>query len=202
MTKKYILSSLNIYLLIISTIIYIIGLYTIGIYSTSQTILYTIISIILIIISFLCYINKLSLIYNGGVLITLLLNIVFFYNINNLNENYEYITNIVTKKYSYETYNVYVRKKNTKYSEIESLSNKKIGALNNNSQNTCLYIENLINIECISYDSIENIEKAINEGEIQSFILEEKAYKKLNNNLDIKKQTRPIYQTKIKDTNS
>lgn len=201
MTKKYILGSLNIYLYIILNIIYIIGIFLIDIFQPTEKIL--IISLFLVIssLSYICYINKKNIIYNSGILLTIIFNIITLYNINELNHNYDYLNNIITKEYSYKTYNVYVQKKNTKYSNIESLNTKKIGTLNSNSSNICLYITNTINIECISYNTLEDIEKAIQEGEIQSFIIEERIYNNLEDNRDIKKETRSIYQTKIKDTN-
>ena len=65
----------------------------------------------------------------------MIFNITTLYNIDILNNNYDYISNIVTNEYLYKTYNVYVQKKNTKYNNIETLNNKKIGTLNSNSNN-------------------------------------------------------------------
>lgn len=201
MTKKYILGSLNIYLYIILNIIHIIGIYLIDIYSPIEKLFIICISLIISILSYICYTSKKNIIYNSGIILTIIFNITTLYNIDILNNNYDYISNIVTNEYSYKTYNVYVQKKNTKYNNIETLNNKKIGTLNSNSNNICLYITNTINIDCIKYNTLEDIEKAIQEGEIQSFIIEERIYNKIDDNKDIKKQTRSIYQTKIKDTN-
>lgn len=201
MTKKYILGSLNIYLFIILTIIHIIGIFTIDIYNQTTKIFIIILSITVCLISYICYINKKNIIYNSGILLTIILNITTLYNINILNNNYDYLNNIITNEYSYKTYNVYVQKKNTTYNEIEKLTNKKIGTLKSNSDNICLFITQTINIECIKYNNLTELEEAIQTGEIQSFILEERIYNNIDNNLEIKKQTRSIYETKIKDTN-
>lgn len=201
MTKKYILGSLNIYLFIILNIIHIIGIYIVDIYTPIEKILIIGLFIILSIIFYLLYISKKNILYNGGIILTIIFNIITLYNIDILNNNYDYINNIVTNEYSYKTYNIYVQKKNTKYNSIETLENKKIGTLNSNSNNICLYITNKINIECIKYDSLDKIEEAIQNGEIQSFIIEERIYNKIEDTKDIKKQTRSIYTTKIKDTN-
>ena len=126
MIKKYILASLNIYLLIITSLIYIIGLITINIYPTSINYIVTISLAIATTITLICYLNKKKSIYNLGVILTFIFNTITIYNIIELNTNYEYLNNIVTNKYEYKKYDVYVQKKNTKYNEIEKLNNKKI----------------------------------------------------------------------------
>ncbi len=199
MLKKYILGSINLYTLIISIILYIIALLTIKMYSTSLSILIIISSIVSLIISLYCYISKNILIYNIGTIITLLLNTIFIFNIITLNSNYDYLSNIFTNKYNYDTYSIYVKKKNTSFNNIEKLNYKKIGTLNNNSENICAFIKKEVNAECISYTSISSISKALENGEIQSFIITESAYNNLNTREKIKNETRSIYSTKIKN---
>lgn len=201
MIKKYILASLNIYLLIITSLIYILGLITINIYPTSTNYIVTILLAIATTVTLVCYLNKKKSIYNLGIILTFIFNTITIYNIIELNTNYEYLNNIVTNKYEYKTYDVYVQKKNTKYNEIEKLSNKKIGMLKDNSTNICLLLNKKIEIECKYYDNLEELQNAIQNGEIQSFILSDNQKSKLQkSNLDIKNQTRIIYSTKIKDT--
>ena len=73
--------------------------------------------------------------------------------------------------------------------------------LKDNSTNICLLLKKKIEIECKYYDNLEELENAIQNGEIQSFILSDnQKYKLQKSDLDIKNQTRIIYSTKIKDT--
>lgn len=201
MIKKYILASLNIYVLIITSLIYIVGLITINLYPTKTNIIISIILAILTTITISCYLNKNIKIYNIGIITTFIFNAITLFNIYDLNIKYEYINNIATNEYKYIEYDVYVLKKNTKYDKINKLENKNIGMLNDNSKNVCELINKETNIKCNKYDSLEKIAEAIDQGEIQSFILSKEDIKKLNNsNLDIKKQIRSIHTTKIKDT--
>jgi hypothetical protein len=202
MIKKYILASLSIHILIITSIIYIIGLITINIYPTSTNFIITIILSILTTLTIICYLNKSNKVYNIGIILTLLFNAITINNIIELNNKYEYINNIATNKYEYKRYEVFVLKKNTSYNELIKLNNKKIGMLYKNNNNVCRLLNQTTKIECIKYSSITEIEKAINNGEIQSFILSKDDIKILKeSNLELKKQTRVIYNTKIKDIN-
>lgn len=199
MVKKYILASINIYTLIITSLIYIIGLITINLYPTNINFLITLLLSILTTITIICYLNKNNKIYNIGIIMTILFNVITIYNINDLNTKYEYINNIATNEYLYNTYDVYVLKKNTTYNKIEKLDNKNIGMLKNNSNNICTLLNEEIKINCHSYNSLDEISEAIKSGEIQSFILSQNDIKALNKN-EIKKEVRIIHSTKIKDT--
>ncbi|MGN1371492.1 MAG: hypothetical protein ACI4XM_04390 [Candidatus Coprovivens sp.] len=201
MIKKYTLESLNIYILILSSIIYIIGLFTIDLFPKTTKALIIVGILTMIIISLYCYLNKKNTIYNIGIFLTLLLNVVIIYNIINLNNRYDYITNVITKKYEYKEYDIYVLKKNPKYNELEKLNNKTIGILNENNENFCNQINNDIEIKCLYYSSLDEIEESIKTGIIQSFALSKEEQLILNqSSLDIKKQSRIIKTIKIKDS--
>ena len=139
-------------------------------------------------------------IFSRGVyFLTIILNIVSIYNIYNLNNEYNYIENIINKEYKYVTYNLYVQKKNTTYNELEKLSGKKTGLLTNKN-NITYHLNQKTNIECIKYKNIEDLANAINNGEIQSFILIESEYELLKKYTDLSSKTRIIYTNKIIDT--
>ena len=198
MTKKYILASLNIIIFIIFLILLSIGLWQIKIFSNIKTILIIIGLIITLAISIYLYFNKKIKLYNIGIFITFLLNIILLYNIIDLNYKYNYLSNTINQKYQYLEYNIYVQKKNVIYSNIKKLNNKKIGTLNNN-KNISQYLNKIINIECIEYNAIEELTYAIENGEIQSFIINEEEYNNIPEDNSIKDKVRIIYTTKIKN---
>ena len=177
MVKKYILSSISIMTLIYLQLILIFGISYIELLPKNKIILISVTSIVLVLISLKLYFGKTAKIYNIGVILTILLNIITINYIHNLNTEYNYIENIITNDYKYVNYNIYVQKKNTIYSDINKLSGKKIGVLTN-KENISIHLNNKTNIECIKYKSIEEINTAISKGEIQSFIIsdQEKKY--------------------------
>lgn len=198
MTKKYILASLNIIIFIIFLILLSIGLWQIKIFSNIKTILIIIGLIITLAISIYLYFNKKIKLYNIGIFITFLLNIILLYNIVDLNYKYNYLSNTTNQKYQYLEYNIYVQKKNVIYSNIKKLNNKKIGTLDNN-KNISQYLNKIINIECIEYNTIEELTYAIENGEIQSFIINEEEYNNIPEDNSIKDKVRIIFNTKIKN---
>lgn len=198
MTKKYILASLNIIIFIIFLILLSIGLWQIKIFSNIKTILIIIGLIITLAISIYLYFNKKIKLYNIGIFITFLLNIILLYNIIDLNYKYNYLSNTINQKYQYLEYNIYVQKKNVIYSNIKKLNNKKIGTLDNN-KNISQYLNKIINIECIEYNTIEELTYAIENGEIQSFIINEEEYNNIPEDNSIKDKVRIIFNTKIKN---
>lgn len=198
MTKKYILASLNIIIFIIFLILLSIGLWQVKIFSNIKTILIIIGLIITLAISIYLYFNKKIKLYNIGIFITFLLNIILLYNIIDLNYKYNYLSNTINQKYQYLEYNIYVQKKNVIYSDIKKLNNKKIGTLNNN-KNISQYLNKIINIECIEYNTIEELTYAIENGEIQSFIINEEEYNNIPEDNSIKDKVRIIFNTKIKN---
>ena len=127
MVKKYTLAAILINFFVISFILLFIGLVTIRNLNTL-----TIISIFILFIGILLFIIKSYLstnnfVYNIGIFVTLLTSIIMIYNIVYLNNKYSYIENIYSNKYTYETYNIYVRKSNTVYNNvIKSLSKARI----------------------------------------------------------------------------
>lgn len=201
MIKKYILASINIYALIFNSIIYLIGLMTIKIYPTYQNCIILCLLALFTVISLLCYLNSNNKLYNLGIIVTIILNVTVLYNINDLNNKYDYIDNVTTNKYIYKDCNIYVQKKNPKYNNLNSLSSKSIGMLTYNSENICTHLNKTTTINCNTYETLQEIENALQAGEIQSFILTEEEQKALSNSqLEIKSQTRVIEKIKIKDS--
>lgn len=199
MTKKYILSSISIMSFIYLQILLLLGLSLINLLSFPFIILISLTTIIMTILILKLYFSKKVKIYNLGVILTLILNIISIYNIYNLNNEYKYIENIINKEYKYVTYNVYVQKKNTVYNELEKLSGKKIGLLTNKN-NINYHLNQKTNIECIKYKTVEELANAIDNGEIQSFILSENEYQLLEKYTNLTNKTRIIYTNKIIDT--
>lgn len=195
MDKKYILSSLGICLLML------LGIFSIFLYEELD--LYTnflfIICIVLFAVICFCILSFFSrkiYIFNMGIFVMFLCNVILIYNIWDIENKYSYISNIVTKKYSYETYEVYVQKKNAGYSNISKLSNRRIGLLKDNEEYVISYMRKVVDINFIVYDSIEEMEEAISQGEIQCFILPNGYLD--NSDLEITSRVKPIYQSKIK----
>ena len=69
-----------------------------------------------------------------------------------------------------------------------------------NKNNITKHLNQKTNIECIKYQTIEQLAAAINNGEIQSFILNENEYQLLEKYTDLTSKTRIIYTNKIIDT--
>ena len=116
-----------------------------------------------------------------------------------LNSEYKYIENMLNNEYKYITYNIYVQKKNTSYNELDKLSGKKIGLLTN-QENIKYHLDQKINIEYIKYKTVEELEKGIESGEIQSFILSDNEKQLLKKYTNLENKTRIIYSNKIIDT--
>lgn len=199
MIKKYILSSISIMLFIYTQILILIGLSFIDLLSIPYIVITCLITIISTIIVLKLYFSKKAKYYNIGVIITIIFNIISLSNLHNLNKEYKYIENMLNNEYKYVTYNLYVQKKNTSYNEIDKLSGKKIGLLTN-KDNINYHLNQKTNIECIKYKTIEDLEEAINNGEIQSFILSESENNLLEQYTSLKNKTRIIYTNKIIDT--
>ena len=89
--------------------------------------------------------------------------------------------------------------KNTKYSNLTKLNGKKIGMLEENSQNIILYLDKISNIEYKTYQTSDELISAFTNGEIQSIIINTEEYKNLNNNDNIKSKIVSIYTNKIKE---
>ena len=181
MTKKYLLESINIIVLIINIILYTIALTTLNIYSSNKTITHITSLILLIIILYKLYFAKRVSLYNIGVFLCFITNTILIINIINLNNDYQYLNNIINKQYTYEKYNIYVSKKNPYYSDITKLSNKNIGILNENYTNTIEYLNKKVTINYKEYKNINELEQAFISNEIQSFILSENKFQEIPN---------------------
>ena len=196
MAKKYTLAAILINIFTICFFLLLIGLIN------TQNI--NIIYIILIIISFIVtlfliiksYLSIKNSIYNIGIFYTILSIIILIYNISELNNKYSYIENIFKNEYTYPTYNIYVRKKNTMYNDISKLNGKKIGLLNENEEYVKEYLDQIGNINYSEYNTVDELVYAINNGEIQSFIISNDLNNYKKN--DIKEKMRVIYSNKIK----
>ena len=195
MTKKYILGALNICIFMALIVLTIIGTTSIGLISKTNNMLLISALAIAAIILLSLYFSKNHKKYNVGVFITLILNIVFVFNLVEMNKEYSFIENIVHKNYNYVTYNLYVKKSNTIYNNIYKLENKKIGLLNINQDNIENQINKKINVEYKIYENVESLQEGIQSGEIQAFIIDS-SYDK--NDLKISNKIRIIYSSKIK----
>lgn len=199
MKTKYILGSLSITLSLILNIILILILSYLKITKTIYIATLIILTIIVTTILIKLYLNKKQIKYNIGIFLSIFLCIISIYTLYEIEEKYDYLKVITNKNLTYENYNIYVLKKNTIYNNLAKLENKKIGLLEENNQNIKEYLEDKVNIEYIIYSNFQEISIAIQNGEIQSFILNEKEYNKLSKeDKEIFTKTRIIYNSKIK----
>lgn len=202
MTKKYILASISINLTIILSLLLIIGVIKVELLSKIKVIFTLLFLTLLVIFSIISYLSQNKNIYNIGIFVNLIINIILIYNVVNLNIKYDYILNFFNNEYKYVTYNVYVQKRTPIYNKIDKLENQKIGMLSQNQDNIKNYLDKVISIEYISYQNTEEIANAIDNGEIQCFILKDEDFQKIDNDkTNIKNRVRKIYVSKIKDTN-
>lgn len=199
MINKYILSSLNIMIFIYLQILLLIGISFIDLLSLDKIIIIALLTITSTIIMLKMYFSKKTIYYNIGVIVTILFNIISFNTVHKLNSEYKYIENMLNNEYKYITYNIYVQKKNTSYNELDKLSGKKIGLLTN-QENIKYHLDQKINIEYIKYKTVEELEKGIESGEIQSFILSDNEKQLLKKYTNLENKTRIIYSNKIIDT--
>lgn len=197
MNKKYILGSINILLTIILYMIFILPTIKLNIISRLNTIIITIIFVIILLINIKTYTSKNINKYNIFQFISFLINIILIFNIINIQNEYNYYTNIINNKYYYDTYYLYVQKKNPKYSNINKLLNKKIGIYSNEENIKYLVNENKINSE--KYDKIDDLEYALTNGNIQGILINKKEYDYLSD--DIKNKIKIIYKHKVKTEN-
>lgn len=197
MVKKYTLAAILINFFVISFILLFIGLVTIRNLNTLTIISIFILFIVILLFIIKSYLSTNNFVYNIGIFVTLLTSIIMIYNIVYLNNKYSYIENIYNNKYTYETYNIYVRKSNTVYNNVSKLKGKKIGMLSNNQESIKEYLKDLENINYYEYDDINNLIKAIEGGEIQSLIISKEDYQKYSNDY-LKYKVKAIYTGQIK----
>ena len=199
MIRKYITGAINITTIPILATLLLLGIYKTSINPKEGIIIVTITTTIVSLILSNTYLSKKEIKYNIGQFIAISINIILIFSIYNLNKNYNYIENIFSNNYHYLNNNIYVLK-STKYKSSNQLSNKKIGILKSNSNNSIPIIENSIeNIEIVEYSDKNTMIEALYNGEVQSILLNENETKNLKNNSNkIIKDTRTIYEIKIK----
>ena len=71
--------------------------------------------------------------------------------------------------------------------------------LSKNSRNIKAYLNNISNIEYVTYYSSEELINALNNYEVQSIIISEEDYKNISNQDNCKKKLTSIYEGKIKE---
>lgn len=192
MTKKYILASISIWILLIFSILYVYG---IKLTTFQNAIIPIIILISFLVLSITLYLSKRNITYNLGIIITFIINISLLYNILNINSNYNYLNNLITDEFKYTNYNIYVLKATPKYNNLEKLKEKKIGVYHNNYENTCKIVNSKVKIQCVEYMNVFSLERALKNGEIQSIIISPSIEKELPN----KNKLRKITKIKIKE---
>ena len=151
MTKKYILASISIWILLIFSILYVYG---IKLTTFQNAIIPIIILISFLVLSITLYLSKRNITYNLGIIITFIINISLLYNILNINSNYNYLNNLITDEFKYTNYNIYVLKATPKYNNLEKLKEKKIGVYHNNYENTCKIVNSKVKIQCVEYMNV------------------------------------------------
>ena len=175
MKKKYIMASFSIILSIILSIYLLIGSINLKIIFPSKTILFSIIVLITIIFNIIAYFSRNYKIYNAGIFISFILNITLLYTLYMFNYNYNFFKESLNQNYQYTTYSIYVQKTNPKYSSIDKLVGKSIGLLNENKINIEDHLNKKVTLQYKTYNSFEELEIAIEKGEIQGFILKDKS---------------------------
>ena len=201
MDKKYLLASLSISIAFVLSLLFIIGVVTIDFINSFKSLLLILAIIFLNGVILYAYFSKDIKIYNKGVFVGLLINILLFYSVLELNETYDYLRNLICSDSTYVTYHVYVQKRTTRYSNLDKLSGKKIGMLESNDVNVKNYLERMVSIECYSYENVYDLVDALLNGEVQSFILNEEEYNAIDeNSTNIKEKIRVISTDKIKET--
>ncbi len=197
MKSKYVLGSINICVLITSLLFLIICIANIKLLTSMQLIVLIVSSLIGILFCIKSYLSKKITIYNLGIMLTLIFNITVIYKIYEINKEYSYIDNIISQKYQYNEYYVYV-KKNTKYNNLDKIKNKKVGVLSRNEENIKESISNKANLNYITYKNRNDLIKAIDNNEIQAIIISKKTLNELEKEEKISNYHK-IYSSKIKE---
>ena len=170
MNKKFILASIDIILFMILSIVLDFFIYKV--YYSDLLIGVIIGQFILLLISLFTYFNKKTIIYNIGIFLTFMINIISVFYIYNIDNKYDLFEGIIYNKYEYKEYTLY-SKKNTTHNEMSKLSGKKVGVMVNNYDNACNVLKDNIDVECILYYSMEDMFEALKMGEIQGFFIDE-----------------------------
>lgn len=201
MARKYYLAALSVCISLLLFLLFLVGILKTSFFETKIVVAISLLVVSLIIFSFYAYFSKNVKVYNVGVFLSFLLNIVLLYNIIDLNMKYDYIMDIFKNENEYITYNVYVQRKTTMYDNITKLDGRKIGVLNTNANDIEKTMGNLINGEFLYYEDILEIENAIYGGEIQCFVLTDEEYQdSVNVENSILQKVRTIYSDKFKES--
>lgn len=193
MNKQYILGAINILLIIVLYLLNLLAFINLDIYNKNIIVIISIFFIVVISILIHSYLSKNRNIYNVIQFISFLLNIILIFNINNIENTYEYYSNIYTNKYVYKEYSIYVQKKNTTYNNIIKLKDKNISFISDSKS-----LEKFINDKKINtkkYTSIKELEDSISNGTSQALLLNKEQYNNLSSKA--KEKIKVIYTSKI-----
>ena len=193
MNKQYILGAINISLIIVLYLLNLLAFINLDIYNKNIIVIISIFFIVVISILIHSYLSKNRNIYNVIQFISFLLNIILIFNINNIENTYEYYSNIYTNKYVYKEYSIYVQKKKTTYNNIIKLKDKNISFISDSKS-----LEKFINDKKINtkkYTSIKELEDSISNGTSQALLLNKEEYNNLSSKT--KEKIKVIYTSKI-----
>mgnify|MGYP004664268025 CR=1 FL=1 len=199
MKKTFIYGILNIIILFLLNVIFLIGLYLTNT-NIKLTIIITLTLLLINIVACKSYISKSKILYNTSQFIIFIINIILFYQIININNNYNYIENIFSNKYQYNNYSLYILKKTPVYLNISNLNDKNIGILENNKENIQNIFKNEIKGTYKVYNNSEELIRNIKGGYIQSLIISDEEYENLIlKNPEISYIIKNVYTIKVKD---
>ena len=193
MNKQYILGAINILLIIVLYLLNLLAFINLDIYNKNIIVIISIFFIVVISILIHSYLSKNRNIYNVIQFISFLLNIILIFNINNIENTYEYYSNIYTNKYVYKEYSIYVQKKNTTYNNIIKLKDKNVSFISDSKS-----LEKFINDKKINtkkYTNIKELEDSISNGTSQALLLNKEEYNNLSSKA--KEKIKVIYTSKI-----
>lgn len=196
MNKNYIFTSLGICILILLSLFSVYLYYSLELYD-GFLIYIALALIIMIVLCIFLYFSRKSTLYNACTFLVILCNTILLYNIIDIEDRTCYVSNLITRKYNYETYELYVQNRNPKYNNISKLENKTIGLLNDNEIYVISYFRKVTSVNVKVYNSLEEIEEGISNGEIQGFIISNKNFNK--SDCDIKYKVKSVYHGKIKE---
>lgn len=199
MKKTFIYGIVNITILFLLNVIFLIGLYLTNT-NIKLTIIITLTLLLINIVACKSYISKSKILYNTSQFIIFIINIILFYQIININNNYNYIENIFSNKYQYNNYSLYILKKTPVYLNISNLNDKNIGILENNKENIQNIFKNEIKGTYKVYNNSEELIRNIKDGYIQSLIISDEEYENLIlKNPEISYIIKNVYTIKVKD---
>ena len=165
-------------LIILTFIVFLIGLIRIHAFNTSTIVYITSLIVFLIIIA-ISY-NK----YTSGKVFTILLCLAMGISIYKMQYTYDFINNLNVAFYENKTYYVVTFDNNSNRS-IYTLNNKKIGLMQENSTNVERLLDTkLDDIKYIEYENINLLFKDFFSQQFRALIVNENQYKYLMNNIE------------------